>query len=84
LNERSRGEFRMRRTRKKNKSFRETLEMYLNIKGLDIIVQLKNGKEIHLDKNRKLIDDVIITMENGRKEKKIPLSKITSVDLYAA
>jgi hypothetical protein len=84
LNERSRGEFRMRRTRKKNKSFRETLEMYLNIKGLDIIVQLKNGEEIHLDKNRKLIDDVIITMENGRKEKKIPLSKITSVDLYAA
>ncbi len=74
----------MRKTRKKNKSFRETLEMYLNIKGLDIIVQLKNGKEIHLDKNRKLIDDMIITMENGKKEKKIPLSKITSVDLYAA
>jgi hypothetical protein len=74
----------MRKTRKKNKSFRETLEMYLNIKGLDIIVQLKNGKEIHLDKNRKLINDMIVTMENGKKETKIPLSKITSVDLYAA
>ncbi len=69
---------------KKKKTFKEMLEMYLQIKGLDIIIQLENGIEIQLDKNRQLIDDMIITTINGKKEKKIPISKITAVDLYAA
>ena len=74
----------MRKSQKKNKSFRDLLEMYLSIKGLDIIIQLKDGREIHLDKNRELRDNMIVTVENGKKEKKIPISKITAVDLYAA
>ena len=74
----------MKRSKKKTKSFKEMLKIYLQIKGLDIIVQLKDGEEIQLDKNRVLKNNVIITMVNGIQEKKIPLSKISSVDMYAA
>jgi hypothetical protein len=74
----------MRRSGKKTKSFKEMLEMYFQIKGLDIIVQLSDGKEIQLDKNRMIIDDMIVMIEKGKKEKRIPLADIRSVDLYAA
>ena len=45
---------------------------------------LKSGEEIQLNKNRKLIDNVLITIENGNIKKEIPLKSISSVDMYAA
>lgn len=64
--------------------FRRMLERYLSIKGLDIVVMLDDGTEIELSKNRKLIDDVIIYFEQNKYEKQIPISKIKSVDCFAA
>ncbi len=60
------------------------LEMYFQIRGLDIIIQMSDGSEILLDKNRMIIDDMIVIIEKGKKEKRIPLSDIKAVDLYAA
>lgn len=74
----------MRKTNKKSKSFKELLEKYLEIKGLDIIVLLENGLEVELYKNRSLINDMIVTFDKANKEKRIPLSQVKSVDLYAA
>lgn len=59
----------MRKSGKRSKSFKEMLEMYFQIKGLDIIVQLSDGKEIQLDKNRIIIDDMIVMVEKGKREK---------------
>ena len=67
-----------------SKNFKTMLKKYLAIRGLDIIVVLKDGTEIELFKNRELIDDVIVTLENGKDEKKINLSDIKSVDMFAA
>jgi hypothetical protein len=74
----------MRNSRKKKKDFREMLEKYLEIKGLDIVVVLEDGQEVELYKNRSIVDDVIITLENGKAELRIPLSSIKTVDLFAA
>lgn len=74
----------MKESRKKRNNFRETLEKYLDIKGLDIVVLLNDGNEVELYKNRMLIDDVIITVDGSNKEFRIPISNIKSVDMYAA
>ena len=74
----------MQESGKTSKNFITMLKKYLAIKGLDIVVILKDGSEIELFKNRELIDNVIITLEKGKGEKKINLSDIKSVDMFAA
>jgi hypothetical protein len=70
--------------KKKAKSFKSQLRKYLGIKGLDIVVYLRDGKSIELNKNRVLVkDDIVLTDKNNR-EVKIPISQIISVDLFAA
>ena len=72
------------KTKETVKDFKTMLKKYLAIRGLDIIVVLKDGTEIELFKNREIIDDVIVTLENGKDEKKISLSDIKTVDMFAA
>ncbi|HMB21118.1 MAG TPA: hypothetical protein VKQ10_08625 [Spirochaetota bacterium] len=73
----------MKKKAKKN-DFKDLLEKYIDIKGLDIIVYLSNGNQIELNKSRKLVKNSIIVIDGNNKEIKIPLSTIRSVDLYAA
>jgi len=70
--------------RKQKKSFRELLEKYLDIKGLDIIIQLEDGTEIELNKNREILDNIIIANEFGNNEQRIAIDNIKTVDMYAA
>jgi hypothetical protein len=70
--------------RQKRKNFKQLLEKYLDIKGLDIIIVLEDGREIELYKNRSIIDDMIVTFDVNNGERKIPISRIKHVDLYAA
>jgi hypothetical protein len=65
-------------------NFKSLLNKYLDIKGLDIIVLLDNGKEIEIYKNRKLIKNEIVYSDKHNKELRIPIDKIKSIDLYAA
>ncbi len=74
----------MKVKKNRTKTFRELLEKYLLIKGLDIIVILQDGTEVELYKNREIIDDVIITMDKGNKKQEIPISEVKSVDMFAA
>jgi hypothetical protein len=74
----------MQENRMKSKKFRELLEKYLEIKGLDIIVILNDGSEVELYKNRQIIDDMIITIDNCDNSQKIPIAQIKSVDMFAA
>ena len=74
----------MKQSSKKPRNFKTMLQKYLDIKGLDIVVILEDGREIELYKNRTIIDDTIITLEKGKGELRIPLSDIKSVDCFAA
>ena len=64
--------------------FRKLLSKYLDIKGLDIIIIMEDGLEIELYKNRSIVDDEIVTFDKSNSEKRIPISQIKSVDLFAA
>lgn len=76
----------MKKTSKQQqpKDFKTMLQKYLNIKGLDIVVILDDGTEVELFKNRALIDDMIVSLEKGKNELRIPLKNIKSVDCFAA
>lgn len=65
-------------------NFRKQLKKYISIKGLDIIVYLRDGKTIELNKNRSLVKDDIVLYDKNNKEMRIPISLIESVDLFAA
>jgi hypothetical protein len=64
--------------------FRKTLERYLSIKGLDIVVKLADGKTVELYKNRSIENDEIVMFDASYGEKRIPLALVKSIDLYAA
>ncbi|MFH0976657.1 MAG: hypothetical protein V1874_12815 [Spirochaetota bacterium] len=68
----------------KKSNFKSLLNKYLDIKGLDIVVLLEDGKEIELYKNRKLIKNEIVYSDKSNKEYRIPIHSIKSIDLYAA
>jgi len=74
----------MRQPKKRTKSFRELLEKYLQIKGLDIVLVLETGEEIELYKNREIIDDILVSNDIHLGEMRIPIVDIKSVDMYAA
>ena len=74
----------MKSEKGKKQNFKTVLERYLNIKGLDIVVYLSDGKTVELYKNRKLVHDEIVMFDSTNKEKRIPLSLVRSIDLYAA
>jgi hypothetical protein len=73
----------MEKTGTKN-NFKKLLNKYLEIKGLDIIALLDNGNQIEIYKNRKLVKNEIVYLDKNNNELRIPISKIISVDLYAA
>jgi hypothetical protein len=74
----------MRKQKNTKDSFRQTLERYLGIKGLDIVVYLSDGKMVELFKNRSLVNDEIVMFDGTNREKRIPLSMVRSIDLFAA
>lgn len=67
----------------KAQKFRSTLERYIHYRGIDIVLHLKDGKVIELDKNRQMKDDVVIgNLADGIVQ--IPVSEIRSADFFAA
>lgn len=73
----------MRKPKQPTHDFKTLLKKYIDIKGLDIVVILEDGRQIELSKNRALIDNTIVFEEN-KSEIHIPLSEIKSVDCFAA
>lgn len=74
----------MKKKKKTPKTFRELLEKYLEIKGLEIVVILNDGTEVELYKNREIVNDIIIAIDNSNKKQSIPINDVKSVDMFAA
>ncbi|GBF48953.1 hypothetical protein LPTSP4_04590 [Leptospira ryugenii] len=67
----------------KSHKFKNTLERYIHYRGIDIVLHLKDGQVIELDKNRQMEDDVVIgNLAQG--VVRIPLQDIQKADFYAA
>ena len=70
--------------RKRRNDFKDLLDKYLSIKGLDVVVLMRDGKEVELYKHRRLEKNNIIYSDRTNAEMKIPLSHVESIDFYAA
>ncbi|TGJ99172.1 hypothetical protein EHO59_14940 [Leptospira semungkisensis] len=64
--------------------FKDTLERYINYRGIDIILTLKDGTVIELDKNRRMDGDVVIKNGDFGIEATIEISQIQKADFFAA
>ena len=71
------------RVKKTKHDFRTMLGKYTPIKGLDIIVYLKDGQKVELLKNREIQDETIVMFDKRNTVTAIPLNTIVSVDLFA-
>ncbi len=65
-----------------NKEFEKQLLKYLQFKGIDISVQLEDGKVIHLNKNRTYTNGYIINYPKKGIEEKISLKSIRKAEFY--
>jgi len=67
----------------KGSRFKTTLERYIHYRGIDIVLHLKDGKVIELDKNRQMENDTVIgNLAEGIV--RIPITEIHRADFFAA
>ncbi|EMJ77994.1 hypothetical protein LEP1GSC016_1001 [Leptospira borgpetersenii serovar Hardjo-bovis str. Sponselee] len=64
--------------------FKNTLARYIDYRGIDIILHLKNGTVIELDKNRRLNGDVVIKNGKSGVVAQIEISEIQKAEFFAA
>lgn len=64
--------------------FKKQLQQYIDFRGIDIVLHLKDGTYVELDKNRTMEGDVII--KNGREgiAASVRLEEIIKADFFAA
>ena len=68
----------------KAEEFRKTLERYINYRGIDIVLHLKDGSVIELDKNRNIDGDTVIKNSREGAVVKIAIERIQRADFFAA
>lgn len=68
----------------KSTNFKTVLSRYVNYRGIDIVLYLKDGRIIELDKNRKMDGDSVIKNSRDGTVDKIALSDIKKADFFAA
>ena len=68
----------------KTDEFKKQLEQYIEFRGIDIVLHLKNGTVIELDKNRQMEGEVII--KNGRDgiQASVHIDEVVKADFFAA
>jgi hypothetical protein len=64
--------------------FKKVLSRYVNYRGIDIILYLKDGSIIELDKNRKLEGNFVIKNGKDGIVARIELSLIKKAEFFAA
>ncbi|MCG9874381.1 MAG: hypothetical protein O9346_02470 [Leptospiraceae bacterium] len=66
-----------------NNKFKETLERYIGYRGIDIVLHLKDGKIVELDKNRVMDGEFVVgNLQEGKV--KIAIQEIKKADFFAA
>lgn len=66
-----------------NNKFKETLERYIGYRGIDIVLHLRDGKIVELDKNRVMDGEFVVgNLDQG--QIRIAIQEIQKADFYAA
>ncbi|MCP5500836.1 MAG: hypothetical protein H7A25_13090 [Leptospiraceae bacterium] len=68
----------------KRNTFKKVLSRYVNYRGIDIVLYLKDGSIVELDKNRKIDGDAVIKNEKDGNVFRIEFSTIQKAEFFAA
>jgi hypothetical protein len=63
--------------------FKETLERYIGYRGIDIVLHLKDGNVVELDKNR-IMDGEFVVGNLDAGQIRIAIQEIKKADFFAA
>lgn len=64
--------------------FKKQLEQYIGFRGIDIVLTLKDGSMVELDKNRTLDGDFVIKNDREGATLSILMDEIVKAEFYAA
>lgn len=64
--------------------FKKQLQQFIQFRGIDIVLHLKDGSVLELDKNRKMEGDIVIRNSKDGQITTIHLEEIIKADFYAA
>lgn len=64
--------------------FKKVLSRYITYRGIDIVLYLRDGSVVELDKNRRMEGDCVIKNTKEGVVTKIELSRIQKAEFFAA
>ncbi|MBI41268.1 MAG: hypothetical protein CMF59_16855 [Leptospiraceae bacterium] len=64
--------------------FKKQLRQYIQFRGIDIVLYLKDGSMVELDKNRRLEGDMVIRNQKDGNTDSIHVDEIIKADFFAA
>lgn len=64
--------------------FKKQLQQFIQFRGIDIILYLKDGSVLELDKNRQMEGDVVIKNGKDGIQTSVHIEEILKADFYAA
>lgn len=68
----------------KTNDFRKQLEQYIQFRGIDIILHMKDGSRVELDKNRRMEGDLVVRHDRAGTPVSVHIEEILKVDFFAA
>ncbi|MCB1174710.1 MAG: hypothetical protein KDK39_14165 [Leptospiraceae bacterium] len=68
----------------KDLEFKQQLTRFIEFRGIDIMLYLKNGTVLELDKNRQLEGDMVVQRNRDGSENAVHLDDIVKADFFAA
>ncbi len=66
----------------KEKSFLQQLKKYISFRGIDMVVHLKDGSSLQLNKNRKIKNNQIIHFASIGHEKNVCIDEILRIEMF--
>ncbi|MBM9577225.1 hypothetical protein JWG45_08680 [Leptospira sp. 201903070] len=64
--------------------FKSQLERYINYRGIDIVLHLKDGSRVELDRNRKLVGEQIVYFPTKNLTNAVELASISRAEFFVA
>lgn len=65
-------------------NFKKQLGRFIEFRGIDIMLHLKDGTKLELDKNRQLQGDMIVKRNRDGSESAVHFDDILKADFFAA
>ncbi|EKR62923.1 MULTISPECIES: hypothetical protein [Leptospira] len=64
--------------------FKNQLERYINYRGIDIVLYLKDGSRVELDRNRKMVGEQVVYFPSKNLTSAVEIASISRAEFFVA